>query len=269
MAPWSNSHLFYYHWPVFFENIQVMLHMWCNWSHTIDGLMIKNLDENQSVGAFNVTCLKGVIIGLGNGMWSSGVEAISNINVESSSHHGRYQRENGCAYNYVLWITILFWIDCINNITHALWRIESLYSVDNCWDVTTVSVLKRRVYGCLFNAQNLETHYSDVIIFAMASQITSLTIVYSIVYSDADQRKYQNSASLVFAWGIHRGPVNSQYKWPVTRRMFPIHDVIMACLWLFVQCAKLGNNSEWEADLCPHVAVRDGDELISDLLLAM
>ena len=38
----------------------------------------------------------------------------------------------------------------------------------------------------------------------MASQITSLTIVYSTVYSDADQRKHQNSASLEIVWGIHR-----------------------------------------------------------------
>ena len=41
---------------------------------------------------------------------------------------------------------------------------------------------------------------------AIASQITSLTIVYSAVYSDADQRKHQSSASLVFVRGIHRGP---------------------------------------------------------------
>ena len=61
----------------------------------------------------------------------------------------------------------------------------------------------------------------------MASQITSLTIVYSIVYSDADQRKHQSSASLAFVWGIHRGPVNSPHKWPVTRKMFPFDDVIM------------------------------------------
>ena len=40
---------------------------------------------------------------------------------------------------------------------------------------------------------------------AIASQITRLTIVYSIVYSDADQRKHQSSASLAFVWGIHRG----------------------------------------------------------------
>ena len=39
---------------------------------------------------------------------------------------------------------------------------------------------------------------------AMASQITSLSIVYSDVYSGVDQRKYQSSASLPFVWGIHR-----------------------------------------------------------------
>ena len=62
---------------------------------------------------------------------------------------------------------------------------------------------------------------------AMASQITSLTIVYSTVYSDADQRKHQSSASQAFVRGIHRGPVNSPHKWPVTRKMFPFDDVIM------------------------------------------
>ena len=47
-------------------------------------------------------------------------------------------------------------------------------------------------------------HYDDVIMGTMASQITSLTIVYSTVYSDADQRKHQSSASLAFVRGIHR-----------------------------------------------------------------
>ena len=61
----------------------------------------------------------------------------------------------------------------------------------------------------------------------MASQITSLTIVYSSVYSGADQRKHQSSASLAFARGIHRWPVNSPHKWPVSRKMFPFDDVIM------------------------------------------
>ena len=47
---------------------------------------------------------------------------------------------------------------------------------------------------------------------AIASQITSLTIVYSTAYSDAYQRKQQSSASLAFVKGIHR--------WPATRWYF-------------------------------------------------
>ena len=70
-------------------------------------------------------------------------------------------------------------------------------------------------------------HYSNVIMGAIASQITSFTTVYSTVYSDADQRKHQSPASLDFVRGIHRGPVNSPHKWPVTRKMFPFDDIIM------------------------------------------
>ena len=69
--------------------------------------------------------------------------------------------------------------------------------------------------------------YNDVIMGMIASQITSLTIVYSTVYSDADQRKHQSSTSLAFVWGIHRGPLNSPHKWPVTQKMFQFDDVIM------------------------------------------
>ena len=47
-------------------------------------------------------------------------------------------------------------------------------------------------------------HYDDVIITTKASQITSLTVVYSIVYSAVDQRKHQSSASLAFVRGIPR-----------------------------------------------------------------
>ena len=61
----------------------------------------------------------------------------------------------------------------------------------------------------------------------IASQITSLTTVYSTVYSDADRRKYQSSASLAFVRGIHLRPVNSRHKWPATRKMFPFDDAIM------------------------------------------
>ena len=72
-----------------------------------------------------------------------------------------------------------------------------------------------------------DSHYGDVIISTMASQITSLTIVYSTIYLGADQRKHQSSASMAFVRGIHWWPVNSLHKWPVTLKMFPFDDVIM------------------------------------------
>ena len=62
---------------------------------------------------------------------------------------------------------------------------------------------------------------------AMAFQITSFTIVYSTVYSGADQRKHQSPASLAFVLRIHRRSVNSPHKWLVTRKMFPFDDAIM------------------------------------------
>ena len=67
---------------------------------------------------------------------------------------------------------------------------------------------------------------------AMAYQITSRTIAYSTVYSGADQRKHQSSASLAFVMGIHRWPVNTLPKGPVTRKMFPFDNVIMFSLRL-------------------------------------
>ena len=47
-------------------------------------------------------------------------------------------------------------------------------------------------------------HYIDGVMTTVASQITNLTIVYSIVYSGTDQIKHQSSASLAFVRGIHR-----------------------------------------------------------------
>ena len=69
---------------------------------------------------------------------------------------------------------------------------------------------------------------------AMASQITSLTIVYSTVYSDPDESKHESSASLAFVRRIHRSPVNSPYKWPVTRMNVSIWWRHHVCLYSIV-----------------------------------
>ena len=70
-------------------------------------------------------------------------------------------------------------------------------------------------------------HYIDVIVSAMASQITGDSIVCSTVCSGADQRKHQSSASLAFVRGMHQWPVNSLHTGSVTRKIFPFHDDVI------------------------------------------
>ena len=90
------------------------------------------------------------------------------------------------------------------------------------------------------SAGSARSHYNDVIMSTMASQITSLTIVYSTVYLGVDKRKHQSSASLVFVREIHRGPVNSPHKGPVTRKMF----VGTISLWIFASVCPFSRWSE-------------------------
>ena len=113
------------------------------------------------------------------------------------------------------------WINrwCVHVNWSAVWYIENHMLAFS---------LSLTVWHVLFPPSRMvDFHYDDVIMSAIGSQITSLTIVYSIVSSDADQRKHQSSTSLAFVWGIHRVPVNSPHKWPVTRKMCPYDDVIM------------------------------------------
>ena len=92
---------------------------------------------------------------------------------------------------------------------------------------------------------------------AMASPITSLTIVYSAVYSGADQRKHQSSASLA--------PVNSPHKWPVMQKMFPFDDVFMSAL---NQCGLLRPYGVMGLrDLSTKWPVYDGTKPLPNLML--
>ena len=81
-----------------------------------------------------------------------------------------------------------------------------------CWDQSHTYHYHNGSYTDFIPAMR----YGDVIMGAIASQITSLTIVCSTVYSDADQRKHQSSVSLAFVWEIHRdrwiSRTNGQYR---------------------------------------------------------
>ena len=127
------------------------------------------------------------------------------------------------------------WGESIRHRRISLWEVNNVKSGTITWrhnDATKPA---------LYDIAQDPRHYDDVKMGAMASQITSLTLVYSIVYSDADQRKHQSSTSLAFVRGIHREPVNSPHKWPVTRKMFPFDDVIMVPLYMrfVIFCATI------------------------------
>ena len=81
--------------------------------------------------------------------------------------------------------------------------------------------------GRAWNATDF-AYYSDVMMSAMASQITSVSIVCLTVCSGGDQRKNQCTTSLASVRGIHRWPVDSPHKGPVTRKSFPFDDVIIS-----------------------------------------
>ena len=94
-------------------------------------------------------------------------------------------------------------------------------SFDVSFDLHPNKQLSKQWWGWWFETQSCP----------LLSQITSLTIVYSIIYSGANQRKYQSSALLAFVRGIHWSPVNSPHKGPVTQKMFPFDDIIMSHAW--------------------------------------
>ena len=109
-----------------------------------------------------------------------------------------------------------------NQFRDSFWPMANLVTQDTQKGICTIATV-----ALAWLTQGTSSHYDDVIMGTMASQITSLTIVCSTVYLDADQRKHQSSASLTFLREIFRLPVNSPHKWPVTRNMSPFDDVIM------------------------------------------
>ena len=82
-------------------------------------------------------------------------------------------------------------------------------------------------HSCMKVTTAFLSDYSNVIMSAMASEITGISIAYTTVCSGTDEKEYQSFTSLDFVRGIHWWHVNSLHKEPVTRKIFPFDDVIM------------------------------------------
>ena len=151
------------------------------------------------------------------------------IYISTKSHNASitypttHQSEQNCAYFGALWV--MAQMHC------GIWGIGSIITVP--FGIGIARITYQNMWACVIMKKMvlfLWHHNDDVVIRAMASQITSLTIVYLTVYSGADQRKHQSSASLAFVWGIHQWPVNVPHQGPVTRKKFPFDDVIMTLI---------------------------------------
>ena len=123
-----------------------------------------------------------------------------------------------------------------------VWHDEKLTSgfILNPTGFTLIGLLNYLIRINCQNSNRFASHvllcndYNDIMMGAIASQITSLTIVYSTVYSKKTSKL--RVTGMAFVRGIHRRPVNSQHKWQVTRKMFPFDDVIMwrLLLWWYI-----------------------------------
>ena len=96
--------------------------------------------------------------------------------------------------------------------SRPLWRHCNVITASGCWTASGI-----HHYQILSSPLD-RRHYRDVIMSAMASQITSITIVYSTVCS----------CVLAFVRGIHQSPVNSLAQKANNAEHVPIlNDVIM------------------------------------------
>ena len=113
---------------------------------------------------------------------------------------------------------------------YVVYNIQLIVSIDDLLPHLAFHMSVPYIHGSVQHGYGYRYVFFPVSLvpITVTSQITSLTIVYSTVYSGADQRKHQSSASLAFVRGIHRGPVNSPHKWPVTRKI--IHLMTSSCI---------------------------------------
>ena len=129
----------------------------------------------------------------------------------------------GTCKNAVLLSMKMFFSVCLSHCCFFSIHISMPSRFDYCWSLELhklnlyntimmglpiiIIIPRNMLMFTLIKDNNLPTsyrHYNDFIMSAMASQITSVSMVRSTVCSGADQRKHQSSASLAFVRGIHR-----------------------------------------------------------------
>ena len=112
-------------------------------------------------------------------------------------------------------------INCLNYI--HIWQESQQLSCGNTCEIWMWYTTGPAIY--------YDAHDSDIIMSAMTSKITGISIVWRTVWSGTHERKHQSSASLAFVRGIHWWSVDSPHKRPVTWKVFPFDDVIMSWHW--------------------------------------
>ena len=115
--------------------------------------------------------------------------------VNRNTNYHVFSRCWSMQFNLFVWVPVAWW-NTIENATQQWQRQNTLHWRHNDHD----GVSNHQPHDCLLNR-----------LFRRRS------------------KKHQSSASLAFVWGIHRWPVNSPHKRPVTRKTFPFDDVIMIC----------------------------------------
>ena len=133
----------------------------------------------------------------------------SEISPHSSVHSVQITNSHACLCG-CMWVNTYL----LTRITIGVCDYISMYCCTSLLMFIYVTVKKN------FSLAPFTLHYIDVMMSAMASQITSHRSVYSTVYSGTDQSKQQCSASLVLVRGIHRWPAKSPQKGQWRRKRF-------------------------------------------------
>ena len=137
----------------------------------------------------------------------------------------RFYVANNCTFWYINWSRNLssnhesqseidFWNTNAWNWSKIL-NIQQISFPGNTSPISYISRNRRRVWRWILgHLKMFQWRHNGR--YGVPIHQPTYTIVYSTVYSGADQENTKPPGPLAFVWGIHRWPVNSPYKWPVT-----------------------------------------------------